>query len=540
MLKKILSLLLCAVLLIAALPVSVSAASEDEKQRICDQIRSVYRKTLYSAGELRGYCGEMAGWELYYLGITDIPIRQNGNDMYNILSRSEHINEGYHPELYPAASYTIEEALNTITACGTKDVYNIMAGYHWTTTSAGSLYGHVTVIHAVLDGMVYFTEGFITPFQTDPSQPMICSIEEFADYYDSWTGFEGMIYFGKDNYVNGCEMFGCNQFVSANEAVCLLSLPNPEEAETLRTVQAGERLHAVALCRDDEDVLFYQIMDDETVCYLPVAQVEPVWFEYSDLTVENVVLPTHVEPGKDYTLSGTIRSAYNKIYNVVVEVADAEGQTVLNFEINKNGNMVDLGSRVINSKVDISTLPEGSYTYSLYCDMLNHCIYNDTVIGNIERVCVASSDFTVGDVAAPKTVMALAAVTAEEEPAKNGWQYENGSWYYYENNVPRTGWFCDNGVNYYLREDGSAAAGWQTINGQNRYFTQTGAMRTGWVEVTGDCYYMLSNGVPAKGLKEIDGELYCFGEIGKLLHNTKIVYNGLTYQVDENGIAAVE
>lgn len=533
MLKRMLALLLCAVVLVAALPVSASAASDDEKQRICDQIRSVYRKTYYSAGgDLKGYCGVMAGWELYYLGITDVPITQNGNEMYDILKKSAHIMEGYHPELYPATSYTIEEALNTITACGTKDAYNIMAGYHWTTTAAGSLYGHVTVIHAVLDGMVYFTEGFITPFQIDPSQPMICSIADFADYYDSWTGFEGMIHFGRDNFVNGCEMFGCNQFVSADVAVSLLSLPNFAEAETLRTVQVGERLRAVALCKDAEGVLYYQILDGDTVCYLPAALVKPVWYEYNDLTVMDVVLPTHVDLGKDYSLTGTIRSEYNRIYNLVVQITDVNGQVVLDYEVNKNGNMVDLDTRIVNTRVDISTLPEGNYTYNLYCDMLNHCVYNDTVIGMIDRVSVASSDFTVGN-----AKLQAKAVTAAQTEEKSGWQYEGGSWYYYENNVPRTGWFCDNGVDYYLQEDGSAATGWQLINGQNRYFTDTGAMRTGWVENAGGCYYMLSNGAPAKGMREMDGTLYYFSEIGRLVTNTVVVYDGQPYWINENGIA---
>lgn len=537
MLKRIVTLLLCVVALLAALPMTASAASNEEKQRICNQIRNVYWKTYYSAGgNLRGYCGTMAGYELYYLGVTDIPITQNGNEMYNILSASDHVSEGFRPQLYPATSYTIEEALNTITACGTKDAYNIMAGFHWTTTAAGSRYGHVTIIHAVLDGMVYFTEGFMTPFNSDPSQPMICSIEEFAHYYDSWTGFEGMIHFGRNNQVDGCETYACNQFVRADEEVTLRSLPKAEDAEELRTVPAGERLRAVSICKDSEGAMFYQILDEGVICYLSADLAEPVWDAYNDLTVTDVELPEYVNPGDDFRLSGMIRSQYNKIDQFVVQITDENGQVVINCEVDKNGNMVDLGTRLINGKVDISQLPEGNYTYSLYCDMLNHTILNGTVVGQVQRVCAASSDFTVGNLSDQKKAKT---VEATSEVEKDGWQYEAGYWYYYENNTPRTGWFCDGGVDYYLLSNGAAATGWEMINGQYRYFSETGAMRTGWVENNGGSYYMLSNGAPAKGMKKIDGMLYYFSESGLLVTDATVSYNGQAYALDGSGIATV-
>lgn len=538
MLKRILTLLLCAVVLFAALPVTASAASDGEKQRICDQIRSIYWKTYYSAGgNLRGYCGTMAGYELYYLGITDIPITQNGNDMYNILSTSDHVNEGFRPQLYPATAYTIEEALNTITACGTKDAYNIMAGFHWTTTAAGSRYGHVTVIHAVLDGMVYFTEGFTTPFNVDPSQPMICTIEEFAQYYDSWTGFEGMIHFGRDVEVEGCETYACNRFVRVEEETALQSLPGQANTVDLRTAPVGERLRAVAICKDTEGKLFYQILDEGELCYLPVDVAEPVLDAYNDLTVMDVELPEHMNPGDDFRLTGMIRSQYNRIDRFVAQVTDENGQVVIHCEVDKNGNMIDLSSRMINSKIDISQLPEGSYTYSLYCDMLGHTILNGTVVGQVQRVCAASSDFAVGSLAEQKKAKTAAQIPEAE---KNGWQYEDGNWYYYENNEPRTGWFCDGGVDYYLLSNGAAATGWELINGQYRYFSETGAMRTGWVVNGGSRYFMLSNGAPAKGMKEIDGALYYFSESGALVTDTTVSHDGKVFVLNSDGIATEE
>lgn len=534
MFRKICVLLLCAVLLVAALPVHTFAATDEEVQRICDQIRDVYWKTYSAVGELKGYCGAMAGWELYYLGITDYAITQNGNQMYNVLSKSTHINEGFTPQLYPATSYTIEEALNAITSGGAMDAYNIMVGFHSTDTEAGKLYGHVTVIHAVLDGIVYFTEGFATPFNSSPSQPMICSIQEFAEYYDSWTRFEGMIHFGSDKYVDGCTMYNCNQYVAANEELTLLSVPAPEEAEQLRTVAQGERLHAVGLCMNEQGEMFYQIQDGSQLCYAYEEQVEPVVFVYSDLILSELTLPTQLQKGENFRLSGVVRSEYNMIYNLVVQVEDEHGVPAMTFELVKTGSMVDLSAKNVNNKINISFLPEGRYTYNVYCDMVNHYNYQGNVIGEIQRVLAASSEFTVGDV---EPVVAPRTVQEPEQAEKEGWQYEDGCWYYYENNAPRTGWFCDNGVDYYLQEDGSAATGWKQINGKNRYFTETGAMRTGWVECQRGRFYMLSNGVAALGWKEIDGVLYYFNPFGRMLTDTVMPLDGKPYQIDSNGVA---
>ena len=253
MLKRILAFALCLLLLVTALPINASAASEAEKERICQQIRDVYWMSLSSAGlgSFHGYCGTMAGWELYHLGITEKPLTRNGNQMYNELKATEYLCEGISPEYYPASMYTIEEALNTITNHGEKDVYNIMVGFDWTSTVAGSMYGHVNVIHAVLDGMVYFTEGFMTPFQTSPSQPMICTIKEYADYFNSWTSFEGMIYFGRPNSVDGCTTYGSDMFVAANADTELLRSPDKLNGEIERTVVKGERLYVTAVCGNE-------------------------------------------------------------------------------------------------------------------------------------------------------------------------------------------------------------------------------------------------------------------------------------------------
>ncbi len=517
--------------MLTVLPVGVLAAREDEHDRICNQITSTYRKTLAASGKesLQGYCGMMAGWELYFLGITETAVTQNGNEMYDILSSSDQISEGYTPVCYPVEDYSLEAALNAVSYHGTKDVYNIILGFQWTNTEAGSLYGHVTVVHAILDGKVYFTEGFMTPFQSDPSRPMICTIEEFANHYDTWTKFEGLIHFDTGMTVAGCDSIACDLFVMAEDEITLLSKPDFLDGEQCRIVPAGERLYASAMCRNMEGVLFYQIKEKDQVYYIPAGQAKPVWFNDSQIQIQDSVFPERIGQGEHGTIAGTIKSKSISIANVAVGVVDQNGDCVLSREVPVKGTSVDL--KVLDKAVDFSQLPEGSYTLSIYCDLENPYCINGEIIRNMHRVAVSQTVFGVG-----MDAVASRAVPASSMTLQNGWQYQSGKWYYCENGSYRSGWFCDNGIDYYLLEDGSAATGWQEINGKNRYFSETGAMRTGWLETAEGTFYMLRNGAAATGLTDIRGSRYFFDASGRMLTDTTVKWNDTTYCVDETGI----
>lgn len=532
MLKRITALIMCILLMLAALPVSALAASEEEHQRIRDQISDVYRRTLSATGtsSLHGYCGMMAGWELYLMGITTSAVTHNGNDMYDVLRVSDQIAEGYTPVCYSATDYSLEEALNAVSNYGSKDVYNMIIGFQWTTTAAGRLYGHVTVVHAILDGLVYFTEGFVTPFQSDPSQAMVCTIREFAEHYNGWAGFEGLIHFDSGIAVAGCETVACDLFVAAETEIVLLSAPDFMTAEEIRSVPAGERLYASALCRNLEGVLFYQIKEESGYSYIPAGQVDPVWFHGTQVDLHNEILPEQVELGEDSRIAGVLSSQSLSVCTVAVSIVDQNGETVLYKEIPTEGTNIDL--RIVDEAVDTGVLAEGAYTMQLYCDMENPYCANGEIIYHIRRVMVADVSFGVGAVAAvPKTS------PVSSRTLQNGWQYENEKWYYYENGIARTGWFCDNGVDYYLQSDGSAATGWQEINGKNRYFSQTGAMRTGWLETADGMCYMLSNGAQATGLIKVGDTQYFFDADGWMVTQSAVEFKGQTYYVDDTGVA---
>lgn len=103
---------------------------------------------------------------------------------------------------------------------------------------------------------------------------------------------------------------------------------------------------------------------------------------------------------------------------------------------------------------------------------------------------------------------------ADRESGKYiGWKQKDGVWYYLEYGKPITGWFSENGNQYYLSpEDGAMAVGWTQIDGQWYYFNTDGAMQTGWLNLNGDWYYLYEDGTRAEGTW-----------IG-------------TYYVDENGV----
>ena len=509
--KRILALLLSLLLTTGWWPVGVSAASEEEQDRIRQQIQNIYWKTLSASGmsSMHGYCGAMAGWELYYMGVTETAVTRNGNEMYDVLSSSEKICPGYQVRCYPSSEYSIAEALNVITDNGTRDAYNIMVGFQRTNTAAGSIYGHVTVIHAVLDGVVYFA----TPFQADPSQSMECSISEFASFYNSWASFEGILYFGQGSYVENCESFGCDLFVAVTESVTLQTMPEQENTQYGRSLLAGERLYADVLCRNEAGELYYRVWENSLCYFVPALLVEPVWFAADGLTVSDIDLPVQLRKGKDHTLSGVIRSQNSLISNLYIEVLDGNGVSVISCDVPVNGYMMDLHTNMVNSRMDVSSLQEGGYTYQIFCDLTNYYSNQGQLIENVQRIELASAYFIVGDKESAAKAIAAGNMS---RAVKNGWQYEAGNWYYYENDMCRTGWFCYEGVDYYLQEDGTAATGWQTINGKNRYFSETGAMRIGWLTTEEGTYYMLSNGVPAVGTVVIDDIEYNFDVNGKL------------------------
>lgn len=199
--KRLTSLILAAVMLCALLAPSISPAYAASQSEITQQIRNTYQASLQKAGRssFNGYCGLYVNWQLVILGINSSYVGGNGNDEYDNYCNLSQSSGGYSIAAYPASQYSLQSALNAISANGTRDVTNILVGFEKGSGSDGALYGHTCFIHAIIDGNVYFSESFnatVGGTYYAEGSPIVCSISTFCSYYGSWTVLDGVIHFG--------------------------------------------------------------------------------------------------------------------------------------------------------------------------------------------------------------------------------------------------------------------------------------------------------------------------------------------------------
>lgn len=511
MLKKCLALLVLFAVLIGCFPLGANAQSEGG--RILEQIRSMYSRVQRVTGEwdLSKLCGTLVGYELYYLGITASPLILDGRDQFDAYREKEFTSGGHRVQAYPSQEYTLREALYAATNGGTKDVYNILIGFNWTNSAAGRRYGHSVVIHAILDGVMYFCEGFNTPFDNGTGTPSVCTIDAFATEYNKWSSFEGLVLFGQKNQADFSEEYPCNAFLQTETDTDIKDVPSVTQSVVLRTVKNGERLEATGLLKNKDNELYYRIADSGKTAYVSAEDVKLVSLRYDDVQIQDATYPEVLQPGEGFAVNGILRSTHNEVHNVMVRIMDELGQEQDCFPIPVEGRYKNLEDTALRNEIDFQHLYPGNYTLEISAEVRNHYAKDGRILVETQKHILAEKAFTVGYEAIP------VAETVETKTVSTGWLYEDGVWRYYENGTFRTGWFCSGGVDYYLLEDGAAATGWQEINGKMRFFSNTGAMRTGWLDDNGAVYYLLSNGVPVTGERTIDGAVYTFGDDGILI-----------------------
>ncbi len=123
---------------------------------------------------------------------------------------------------------------------------------------------------------------------------------------------------------------------------------------------------------------------------------------------------------------------------------------------------------------------------------------------------------------------------------RTGWQRENSTWYFYNNDGTRlTGWLLNGGYWYYLSpSNGAMQKGWFQAGDGRWYYLSTnsstgvpeGAMRKGWFQDYNGCWYYLypqaTNGIKEgqmiTGQWNIGGSDYYFYSNGVMARNEQI------------------
>lgn len=205
-LKRLVSFLLSAVLLLPVLTMNVSASAAPAEpysltaEELSERVGEIYDEARALAGRrnFRGKCSTLVNCSTLALGIQNVRFDGDGRDEYDLYDDVLRTDCGYDVIRYDASRYDLAAALNAITENGTRDAYNIIVGFEGGRTASSSAYGHTCFVHGILDGMVYYCESYdlyLGEVYYPEGELIVCSIAEFANYYNIWATLEGVIHF---------------------------------------------------------------------------------------------------------------------------------------------------------------------------------------------------------------------------------------------------------------------------------------------------------------------------------------------------------
>ena len=517
--KRIVTAVIALMLLVSSLGMPANAATVNKSAALRQKITQTYKRLRASNGynSYHGYCGKMAAYTLFYLGIDKKVDIHNGKDEYDAYKNLDTTTGGYKVRTFPASQYSLEEALNAISEGGTRDVYNLLVGFQRTNTEAGQKFGHAVVIYGILDGKVYFTESFATSLGGQEGTPVVCTIKEFADSYNRWTTFEGIIYFGTKSYADFCAYYPADLYVQTTESVPVYNIPSNTDvsgyvAKQIATVIPYERIEVSGLYENGQCQRFYEISYNGTIGYIEANKTGLVRVNTHKFSTSGFNAPSALQTGKSFEVSGSVSLKQDGMMGLKLIILDQDGKEICSYNLNKDGTMASVTKAASNAML-FSKLAEGVYTYKVTCNIENYYVAGEDMLQEITAVTLVEKRFTVGQAELP----------TEEEivPSKelaDGWQFDekSGKWKHYFEGELSSGWVLDANADYYILADGTAATGCVEINGENRYFTSNGVMCTGWYETAQGWMYLLSNGAPATGWYKVDGVSYYFAENGLL------------------------
>ncbi len=586
--RRILSIVLVFVMFLALCPVpgravqTEAAAKADYTLQVKKDIETLYKNCLKTSGRysFHGYCGALVSWQLYLLGITTEIVGANGNDHFDIHSSKDYSSGGYRAQAYSASDFNLRDALNHITANGTKDAYNIVVGFQRTNTQAGRYYGHSMLINAIIDGVVYFSESYTVSVggKFYPEGAAVsCTIDQFYNFFAPWTVYEGIVQFGLKTYAESCTYYPAYLNAGATANTTLYSAPcTPEtddRSKVLRPVQSGERICVTGLYKNTEGEYWYRV-EDTQVGYIRADFTQVLSMRYDDVTVTNIDAPAELKQGNTFDIKGKIRATYNTIFTTRAQVfcyEDGREVHVMSTTDPVDGQSYSLSLSKVSNQLAFRKLPLGDYRYELAVVVGNY-YYADGSLqtewktlklwrsnfqvvsqrGNAFNVtfdaCGGNVSLNAADVAAGSTLPSLpeawregyvfegwytadgTAVTEDYPvtgnmvlyarwsyaPDLTGWVMEGDRWVYLENGKPGTGFVESNGITYYITDEGIIATDLMQIDGKLYYFNGNGAMHTGWLETAEGVYYFTRSGA-LTGHQVIEDMEYHFDTDGLLL-----------------------
>lgn len=404
--KRFLVTLTCLIALLGAVCVTASAAKEEnltKEQALVESARSSYYRSLYRSGKdsLHGYCGLMTSGQLYALGINEWFVSNDGNDQFDYYAAMDVTSGGYYTKPYYLDEYSLTQALEALCRYGTKDVYNILVGFQWTNTEAGSKYGHAVLINGIIDGTVYFVESFdLSLGRLYPEGSVItCSIAEFAAFYEPWTTYEGLIWFAGQDYADGCEEVGLELTVGVRFDATLRSQPcvaGSNGCEVVREVAAGEQLHATGLLTNGYGDRFYRICVEDMEYYIAEAAVYVVSAGAEDLSVTDLRIPERLIRGGAVKIPGTVVAENTTVSAVEITVSDMQGKLLLSARQECNDVRQELSK--LSLHLDTQLLPAGAYLVQVYGENTQSVPAGQEMHRENARVRLAAQMILVGNV----------------------------------------------------------------------------------------------------------------------------------------------
>lgn len=504
--KRILSIILAFALLLTAL--CVPALAEEVKppkplsemtlpERVTYEATTAFQTAQVNAQResFHGYCGLLVGHLLFALKVNKYYIANDGNKWYNYYKERKTTTGGHSISAYDSVDYTLEEAL--LAACdeGRRTARNILVGFDKTDTTAGQEYGHALVVNAIIDGKVYFTESFdlwLNGRMRMEGEVIVCSIADFATYFDRWAEFEGLIHFGSGSLEEVSPMKQTNLWLTARFEATIRTQPcviGEKRCQLIRTVRAGERLRASGVFRGDRG-MFYRVETEDGYGFIPAVSVFVEDLNHEDITIEGVQLPKSMQPGTTPQVGGTVTTRLTELVSMELSIYNEDGRRVARNRMVCQDNKATIQKLVRNGVLE--KLKDGAYRVEIVADHNYYLAQELDMVFHRETVTVYEDMLVVG---ATEGKVSYLLPQPKNHP-EDGWFRQDGKWYFYEDGAPRQGWLSVMDTMYYLDETGAAVTGWQFIGNNMRYFDPEGAMRTNEKRTNGKNIYEIDeNGV---------------------------------------------